>query len=115
MANGTFKMKMDIYRHGPRLMPNNCKNLNPPFFSLPTTFKVKFTFNNENAAVLGFIYTRMPRLGNEETAENSTSEASTSSKEIVPFEFLFFFLITSNIQAALLRAFHRNVVPFTCS
>ncbi len=40
MANGTFKMKMDIDRHGPRLMPNNCKNLNPPIFSLPTTFKV---------------------------------------------------------------------------
>jgi hypothetical protein len=41
MANGTFKMKMDIDRHGPRLMPNNCKNLNPPFFSLPTTFKAE--------------------------------------------------------------------------
>jgi hypothetical protein len=40
MANGTFKMKMDIDRHGPRLMPNICKNLNPPFFSLPTTFKL---------------------------------------------------------------------------
>jgi hypothetical protein len=31
-------MKMDIDRHGPRLMPNNCKNLNPPYFSLPSTF-----------------------------------------------------------------------------
>ncbi len=39
MTNGTFKMKMDIDRHGPRLMPNNCKNLNPPYFSLPSTFK----------------------------------------------------------------------------
>ncbi len=29
---------MDIDRHGPRLMPNNCKNLSPPNFSLPTTF-----------------------------------------------------------------------------
>ncbi len=29
--------EMDIDRHGPRLMPNNCKNLNPPFFSLLTT------------------------------------------------------------------------------
>ncbi len=37
MANGTFKIKKDIDRHGPRLMPNNCKNINPPFFSLPTT------------------------------------------------------------------------------
>jgi hypothetical protein len=41
MANGTFKMKMDINRHGPRLMPNNYKNLNPPYFSLPTTFNSK--------------------------------------------------------------------------
>jgi hypothetical protein len=41
MANGTFKMKMDIDRHGPRLMPNNCKNPNPPYFSLPSTFKSK--------------------------------------------------------------------------
>jgi hypothetical protein len=39
MANGTFKMKIDIDRHGPRSMPSNCKNLNPPNFSLPTTFK----------------------------------------------------------------------------
>jgi hypothetical protein len=57
---------------------------------------------------------RMPLLGSEERAENSTSEASTSSSEIVPFVFLLFFLITSNIQAALLRAFHRNGVLFTC-
>ncbi len=34
-----FKMKMDIDRHGPRPMPNNCKNLNPPNFSLASTFK----------------------------------------------------------------------------
>jgi hypothetical protein len=34
-------MKMDIDRHGPRPMPNSCKNLNPPNFSLPTTFKRK--------------------------------------------------------------------------
>jgi hypothetical protein len=39
MANGTFKIKMDIDPHGPRLMPNNCKNLKPPYFSLPSTFK----------------------------------------------------------------------------
>ncbi len=39
IANSMFKPKMDIDRHGPRLMPNNCKNLNPPYFSLPFTFK----------------------------------------------------------------------------
>jgi hypothetical protein len=38
MANSMFKMKMDIDRHGPRLMPNNCKHLNPPYFSLSSTF-----------------------------------------------------------------------------
>ncbi len=39
MANGTFKMKMDIDHHCPSLMPNNCINLNPSYFSLPSTFK----------------------------------------------------------------------------
>jgi hypothetical protein len=39
MANGMFKMKMDIDCHGPRLMLNNCQHLDPPYFSLPTTFK----------------------------------------------------------------------------
>ncbi len=46
MANGTFKMKMDINRHGHKLMPNNCKNLNPPYFLLPTTFNEPRTINN---------------------------------------------------------------------
>jgi hypothetical protein len=32
-------MKIDIDRHGPRPMPNDCKNFSPPNFSLPTTFK----------------------------------------------------------------------------
>jgi hypothetical protein len=40
MANGMFKMKIDIDRHSPRLMPNNCQHLDPPYFSLPTTFNV---------------------------------------------------------------------------
>jgi hypothetical protein len=40
LANGIFKMKMDIDRHGPRPMPNSCKNLNPPNFLLPTIFKI---------------------------------------------------------------------------
>ncbi len=38
MANRMFKTKMNIYRHSPRLMRNNCKHLYPPYFSLPTTF-----------------------------------------------------------------------------
>ena len=33
---------IDIERHGPRLMPNNCKNLNPLYFSLPSTFNKGF-------------------------------------------------------------------------
>jgi hypothetical protein len=39
MANGMFKMKMDIDRQGPRLMPNNWQHLDPPYFSIPSTFK----------------------------------------------------------------------------
>ncbi len=38
LANGMFKIKIDIDRHGPRPMPNNCKNFNPPNFSLLSTF-----------------------------------------------------------------------------
>jgi hypothetical protein len=38
-GNGMFKTQMDIDHHGPRLIPNNSKNLDPPYFSLPTTFK----------------------------------------------------------------------------
>ncbi len=38
MANGMFKMKKDIDRHGPRLMSNNnCQHRDPAFFSLPTS------------------------------------------------------------------------------
>jgi hypothetical protein len=40
MANSMFKTKMDIDRHGPRFIANN---LNPPYFSLPTTFKTFFS------------------------------------------------------------------------
>ncbi len=39
MANGMFKIKMDIDRQGPRRIPDNCKNLNLAYFSLPSTFK----------------------------------------------------------------------------
>jgi hypothetical protein len=39
MANGMFKMKMDIDCYGPSFVPNNCLHLDLPYFSLPTTFK----------------------------------------------------------------------------
>jgi hypothetical protein len=54
MANGTFKMKIDINRHGPRIMPNYCKNLNPPYFSLPSTFKYhdEKLFSNEDQVLI---------------------------------------------------------------
>ena len=39
MANGTFKMKIDIDRHGPELYPNILLLPDLPIFSLPTTFK----------------------------------------------------------------------------
>jgi hypothetical protein len=44
LANGMFKIKIDIDRHGPRPMPNNCKNFNPPNFSLPSTFNAEIGF-----------------------------------------------------------------------
>jgi hypothetical protein len=52
MAKSTFKMKMDIDRHSPRLMPNNCKNLNPPYFSLPSTFKAKKAKKSQDSPTL---------------------------------------------------------------
>ncbi len=42
MANSMLKTKMDIDCHGPRLIPNNCKHLIPPHFSLPTNFNELF-------------------------------------------------------------------------
>jgi hypothetical protein len=38
--------KIDIDSHGPGLMPNNCQILDPPYFSLPTTFKHHGTVPN---------------------------------------------------------------------
>jgi hypothetical protein len=55
LANGMFKMKMDIDRHGPRPLPNNCKNLNPPNFSLPTTFKGFWPFKEQKTFLSGLI------------------------------------------------------------
>ncbi len=37
LANSMFRTKMDIDRHGPRLVSNSCKNRNPTKFLLPTT------------------------------------------------------------------------------
>ncbi len=48
---------MDIDRHDPRLLPNNCKNLNPPYFSLPTTFK-KTHFN----PLICYVYVKVTQL-----------------------------------------------------
>ncbi len=47
MANDMFKMKMDIDRHGPKLMPNKCQYIDPPYFSLQTTFKFKPRFEQD--------------------------------------------------------------------
>jgi hypothetical protein len=37
-----FKKKTDINHYGPRLMPNNWQQLDPPYFSLPTTINTLF-------------------------------------------------------------------------
>jgi hypothetical protein len=69
LANGMFKMKIDIDRHGPRPMPNNCKNFNPPNFSLPTTFKDDFpaschiSQNSENEFELEIETKLVPKPG----------------------------------------------------
>jgi hypothetical protein len=44
MANVFFNNTMDIVHHGPRQMPNHCQHLDPPYFSLPTTFKIRKKF-----------------------------------------------------------------------
>ncbi len=38
-----WQKAIDIHRHSPRLIPNNCHILDPPFISLPTTFKLELT------------------------------------------------------------------------
>jgi hypothetical protein len=38
MGDGMFKRNTNIDCHGPRLMSNSCQHLDPPNFSLPTTF-----------------------------------------------------------------------------
>jgi hypothetical protein len=62
MANGMFVMKMDINRHRPRLMRNNCQHLDPPYFSLPTTFKVTEEVTEERSRI--WIRTEMSRIPN---------------------------------------------------
>jgi hypothetical protein len=39
IANGKFNKKINIDRHALRLLPNTRQHLDPPYFSLPTTFK----------------------------------------------------------------------------
>ncbi len=57
MANGMFKTQIDMDRHGPRLIPNNCKNLYPPYFSLPTTFNCTISqFRSSNPWIQILIY-----------------------------------------------------------
>jgi hypothetical protein len=62
MANGTFKMKMDIDRHGPRLMPNNYQHLDPPYFSLPTTFNGQMRIKMHTALTVPLVLHRK-RMG----------------------------------------------------
>jgi hypothetical protein len=41
-----FKMKININRHGPRLLSNTRQRLDPPYFSLTTTFKPFLEYSN---------------------------------------------------------------------
>jgi hypothetical protein len=47
-------MKMDIDRHGARLMANNCQHPGPPYFSLPSTFKIQHQSEFHNSQLLFF-------------------------------------------------------------
>ncbi len=47
-----FKMKITLDRHGPRLMDNNYQHLDPPNFSLPSTFeKILQCMKNHKSAL----------------------------------------------------------------
>jgi hypothetical protein len=38
MADGKFKFKIDINRHGPRLIHDTSPHLDPPYYSLPKNY-----------------------------------------------------------------------------
>jgi hypothetical protein len=82
LANGMFKMKIDIDRHGPRPMPNNCKNFKPANFSLPTTFKaVEVTVNTkeENSGFLsGFGFSTVVGIVQPQLFYNATKTNNIS-------------------------------------
>ncbi len=40
LCNDMFKTKVNINRHGPRLLPNTRQRLDPPYFSLLTTVRL---------------------------------------------------------------------------
>jgi hypothetical protein len=44
MADSKLKFKININRHGSRLIPNTNPHIDPPFFLLPTTFKFVSNF-----------------------------------------------------------------------
>ncbi len=39
MVDGMFKRKINTNCHSPRLVPNTCQGLDPPYLLLPTNFK----------------------------------------------------------------------------
>ncbi len=73
---------MNIDRHGPRRMPDNCKNLNPPYFSLPSTFKPMFLFT----------FSCSLPLSNAHSLSLSSSRAPFSYLDLFLFPILPYFL-----------------------
>ncbi len=65
-------MKMDIDHHGPRLMPNNCKNLNPHYFSLPSTLN-----QSDNLKVLNIMHLRSLEQGQDILAHHPPKNGAT--------------------------------------
>jgi hypothetical protein len=85
MASGMFKTKMDINRYGPRLMLNNCKNLNPPYFSLPSTFKEVFV--TVHHFCLGQVFIRVwwvVVLAASQRGEGGAIQLEDSHRELTP-------------------------------
>ncbi len=105
MANGMFKMKMDNDRHGPRLMLNNCKNLNPLYFSLPSTFNLRMLWPQKNPRRIICLFILLLIHNKALTRINSLQcwELELLSEDTEEWNCLFLTLLTFLYYEYLLR------------
>jgi hypothetical protein len=66
-------------------MPNNCKNVNPPNFSLPSTFKRKKPFREEGCQVKDVIV--------KEQWKGSNKNSQTKGEDVIRTSILNFFVL----------------------